>query len=71
MTHPTSLLFWLKAADDDSYHAYRSRRRGTKPLCENAEAIGELSEMDTGGSRSKCCTQCFNALYGFPRIATK
>lgn len=66
----TTLLFWLRERGNssDSYHAYHGRRRGTQSLCGKGPEIGDMGMMDSGGSRSKCCSECFFELYGLARI---
>ena len=70
-TEKTSmLLFWLRehGSSNDSYHAYRTRGRGSKTVCGKGPEILDLNKMDSGGSRSKCCPDCFYMLYPLPRL---
>lgn len=64
-----SVLFWFKARTDKVYHAYRSRTRGTPSVCGGGAEIATVGDMDTGSSRSKCCVDCFLALYNMRSLA--
>lgn len=68
-----SLLFWLRlyGSDNDSYHAYPGRRYGTQSLCGQGPVITDMGRMDSGGSRSKCCSECFFELYDLSRIKAR
>lgn len=65
----SAVLFWLKGSRDTVYHAYRSRGRGTQSVCGGGMEIVDAGDMNTAGSRSKICMECFTALYGLGRLA--
>ncbi len=55
---------WLRHQDDRLFHAYISPRSGAESLCGGVPPIHDMREMDIPGARSRCCGNCFTALYG-------
>lgn len=60
------LLFWYcdpRTSTDQLYHAYRSRNFGAQPVCGQGPIIQDVNNMDSGGSRSKCCLECVKTVF--------
>lgn len=60
----STLIFWFRARNDKVFHAYRSRKLGEPSVCGHGSQIINVSEMDSGGSYSKCCIHCFRHVNG-------
>ena len=60
---------WLKHAEENFFHAYLRRRRGSSSMC-GQSMVGEINAMDIAGDRSTCCNECFAKLYGIDLRST-
>ena len=58
--------YWLKQREQESFHAFSSVKRGSKPVCGGDSRMTDLNDMDIPGNRSKLCNKCHCAMYGFP-----